>query len=163
MTKLTDSSTKCKHHVYMMENILLLYNTLHKHKKACKTVHSKIRVREQRSLEEMYNMICPEIRIRAYCMNCPSFWKLYNKIKFHLYQVCNNDNDNYVGYVHNRYINPSVWLAFALCYFAGASPYDLLVHYGISMCQVYDSMWYVVSAINMVPDMSIDDPIDVDE
>ncbi len=86
----------------------------------------------------MYNIIGPFIWKRAYRMNYSSFWKLYSKIKYHLYQLCNYDDDNYVRYVHNGRIHPSVRLAVALRYFAGGSPYDLLVHYGISLCQVYD-------------------------
>jgi hypothetical protein len=42
----------------------------------------------------------------------------------------------------------SVRLGCALRYFAGGSPYDLMVKFGISHTEILDSVWFVVQASN---------------
>ena len=54
----------------------------------------------------------------------------------------------------------SIWLACAICYFAGGSVYDLMIKYGISNSAVYDSIWAVVDAVNLLPEFFIQYPDD---
>lgn len=60
-------------------------------------------------------------------------------------------------------IETSVRLGCALRYFAGGSPYDLQVKYGISHTAVIDSVWNVVDAINTNKDFFIPYPTDHNE
>jgi hypothetical protein len=46
---------------------------------------------------------------------------------------------------------------------SGASPYDLMVKYGVSHTAVFDSLWYVTTAINRIDDCSISYPSFCDE
>ena len=56
---------------------------------------------------------------------------------------------NYVDpSVHNGPILSSAHLGCALCYFAGRSPYNILVKYGLSYQDVLASVWIVMHAIN---------------
>ena len=49
--------------------------------------------------------------------------------------------------IPNGAISTSVCLALALRYFAGGSPYDLMLKYGVSHSSLFDSVWIVVEAI----------------
>ena len=54
-------------------------------------------------------------------------------------------------------------LAIAIRYFAGASPYNIMVKYGVSHTSVFESVWIVVEAVNQLPAMKIQYPSDVAE
>jgi hypothetical protein len=60
--------------------------------------------------------------------------------------------------IHNGRISTSVRLACVLRYFAGGSPYDFMVKYGISHTNVKDSVWYVVHAVNTASEFKIEYP-----
>jgi hypothetical protein len=51
-------------------------------------------------------------------------------------------------------------LGCALRYFAGGSPYDLMVKFGIWHTEVLDSVWFVVQAINKLKQFFIEYPAD---
>jgi hypothetical protein len=51
-------------------------------------------------------------------------------------------------------------LGCALQYFAGGSPYDLVVKFGISHTEVLDSVWFVIKAINKHEEFFIEYPAD---
>ena len=55
-------------------------------------------------------------------------------------------------------IATSVRLACALRYFAGGSPYDIMVLYGISYSEVLKSVWITVEAVNNCPTFIISYP-----
>ena len=57
-------------------------------------------------------------------------------------------------------IPTSIRLGCALRYFAGGSPYDLMVSYGISHTEMLNSIWLVVEAINTYEDFFIQYPED---
>ena len=57
------------------------------------------------------------------------------------------------------YQHQSDWLlACALRYFSGASPYDVMMVFGLSHRETFDSVWYVVHAVNCLPDFNISYP-----
>ena len=64
--------------------------------------------------------------------------------------------------VHHATINGpienSIRVACLIRYLAGASPYDLAVVCGISISEVYESVWEVVDALNKLPEFSISYP-----
>jgi hypothetical protein len=59
------------------------------------------------------------------------------------------------NYIHNGRITPSVYLACAIQYFAGGSPYDIMTTFCIGHTDTVQSIWYVVDAINKHPDFEI--------
>ena len=60
--------------------------------------------------------------------------------------------------VHNGPVSTSVWLACAMWYFAGGSPYDIMAKYGLSHASLLESIWAVVKAVNSCDEFSIEYP-----
>ena len=46
----------------------------------------------------------------------------------------------------------------AICYFAGRSPYDLMLTHGVSFASCYLSIWGVVDAVNKCDELKNDFP-----
>jgi hypothetical protein len=65
--------------------------------------------------------------------------------------------------IQNGRISTIVRLAYALHYFAGGSPFDLVGVYGISHTDVMDSVWNVVDAVNNCSKLAIAYPSSVEE
>jgi hypothetical protein len=65
--------------------------------------------------------------------------------------------------VLNGAISTCVQLGIALRYFAGGSPYDSMVKFGVSHSSIFDCVWIVVEAINSVSATKIEHPSDVEE
>jgi hypothetical protein len=105
-------------------------------------------------------------------MSYASFWKLHNKVAPNIIEAFKQYRRNHrkggrkgrKGGVYkpppipNGYISTSVRLALALRYFAGGSPYDLMVKYGVSHSSVFDSVWIVVEAIKNEREFDIEYP-----
>jgi hypothetical protein len=102
-------------------------------------------------------------------MSYASFWRLYNMLA----PGMESAREAYYGYekkggraggnfvdppVLNGPISGSARLACALRYFAGGSPYDILVNYGLCYQDVLASVWIVVHAINTFPGFQITFP-----
>jgi hypothetical protein len=51
----------------------------------------------------------------------------------------------------NGFIAPSLRISAAIRYFAGGSPYDIMLTHGISPSSLFRSVWVVVDAINDCP------------
>ena len=49
-------------------------------------------------------------------------------------------------------------MSIAIRYFAGGSPCDLMSSHGVGYSDVYRSIWLIVDAINLCPDLSISFP-----
>ncbi len=87
------------------------------------------------------------------------FLEAVEQIRFYLHQVCK--------YYENNYIIYTQWMYSSICFVGSytllcAPPYDLLVCYGNSFFQVCNSLWCVLCAINIVPDMSFENLVDVE-
>jgi hypothetical protein len=65
--------------------------------------------------------------------------------------------------VPNGSISTSVQLALAIRYFAGGSPYDLCIVYGVSCSSVLESIWIIVDAVNSHNEFHIVYPSSHDE
>ena len=63
----------------------------------------------------------------------------------------------------NGKISSDVWLACALRYFSGGSPYDIMVKYGVSHTEMLNSVWYVVEVVNQKKEWYINYPKDHNE
>jgi hypothetical protein len=60
----------------------------------------------------------------------------------------------------NGTIPPEIEVSVALRFFAGGSPYDLMLTHGISHISVFNCIWRVVSAVNRCVDLRIRFPTD---
>ena len=65
--------------------------------------------------------------------------------------------------VRNGLITSSVRLACAIRYFAGGSPYDIMVAYCVGYTEVLKSVWIIVEAVNSCPAFNISYPDSLDK
>ena len=63
----------------------------------------------------------------------------------------------------NGPITPSVRLGVALRYYARGSSYDITSMFGIGVSKVYKSVWEVIEAIILTPDLDIQFPSTFEE
>ena len=147
---------------------------------------SKSRTRHRRTVRAIYDCLGGYYFRRAYRMMFQSFCKLHEKIKEgieaahkemlkkrrrqHRKLRRNKPGDGRgskpnLPPIPNGTIHTSVRRACALRYFAGGSPVDIMVQYGISYTEVIDSdsVWYVVEATNKVEEWFISYPSSRDE
>ena len=82
-----------------------------------------------------------------------SFWKLLDIVEGRL-----PDPRRTRGHAPNGNIPRSVRLAIALRYFAGGDPLDLCSTYSVTRVVVYQSIWFVVEAINATQQLGITFP-----
>ena len=75
----------------------------------------------------------------------------------------NQESSSELHYVYNGRIMPEVRLASAIRWYAGGSSYDIMTTFGISHLTVFDSIWYVVVAINSLKEFDIVYPGDHNE
>lgn len=128
------------------------------------------RHRVRRTVKDVYNCLGPTYFRRAYRMTYHSFWVLHSKLKQGILdahkKLKEHDNDVCdLPKIHGRPppipngpISTSVRLACALRYFAGGSPYDIAVNYGIAYTCMIQSVWIVVEATNRLPEFFITYP-----
>jgi DDE superfamily endonuclease len=115
-------------------------------------------------VQDVFDQLGPIYFRRAFRMTYPSFQKLAKKLEAKIIEFSQkNPLASFQRYVPNGPITPSVRLACALRYFAGASLYDLMITFGIGHTDADNSIWYVVDAINDHPDFSMHFPTDHDE
>ena len=101
----------------------------------------------------IFESLGPKYTRRAYRMEAAHFFKLHRLLfplkRNHLVRPAGNNQQfqQRLG-ARNGLIPTTIRLAAAIRYFAGASPYDLSVLHGMSVCEVYNSVWIVVAAIN---------------
>jgi hypothetical protein len=130
--------------------------------------------REHTSISEVFNSMGPQMFRRAFHMMFDAFWRLHSILLPHLLTAISNNRN----YVHkggreggdyslpptpNGPISPSICLGAALRYFAGGSPYDIVLAFGISYSETMKSMWIVVDAINKCPQFKISYPGTLEE
>ena len=107
-------------------------------------------------------------------MDYDSFWKIYSILKPYIdaategmkSYVCKGGREggNYsLPPVRNGLITSSVFLACAIRYFAGGSPYDIMVAYCVGYTEVLKSVWIIVEAVNSCPSFIISYPDSLDK
>ncbi len=131
--------------------------------------------RQCNSVSDNYQWLGPKIFRRAYHMDYDSFWKVYSILKPYIdaateekknYDVCKGGREggNFsLPPVRNGLITLSVRLACANRYFAGGSPYDIMVAYCVGYTEVLKSVWIVVEAVNSCPAFIISYPDSLDK
>ena len=130
--------------------------------------------RERTSVSEIFNSMGERMFRRAFRMTFDAFWRLHSILLPHLLTAI-SINRNYVrkgGREGGNYslpptpngpISPSIRLGAALRYFAGGSPYDIVLAFGISYSEMMTSVWIVVDAINKCPQLKISYPGTLEE
>lgn len=126
------------------------------------------RLRERRSVANVYTCLGDLYFRRAYRMTYETFWTLHDELKDGIKNAFNeaakirmrlmrrhrrltrrgNNKNPIPPPPPNGKIDTSVRLACAIRYFAGGSPYDIITIFGISHSEMFNSVWYVVDAIN---------------
>ena len=104
-------------------------------------------------LTTIFEELGPYYEKRSYRMDEESFFELhlilYPFLKRQAIQPAQSSAPQQRKGAPNGILVPStVCLAVALRYFAGASPYELAVCHGISIKEIYRSVWRVVDAIH---------------
>ena len=79
-------------------------------------------------------------------MRQSSFWKLLDLIESKISK--NKTRKRKRGKTPNGEITTAVRLAMALRYFAGGDPLDIALVYKVHPTAIYESVWFVVDAIN---------------
>jgi len=133
----------------------------------------KARKRIRSSVAEVYECMGPTLFRRYYRMTYESFWILHDKLGESI-KLCTlaiqgrkaSTGENEAGRIGNFAYPPTpsgkissdVRLAFALRYFAGGSPGDIISTYHISLISVLLSVWGVVEAVNRCEEFHISYP-----
>ena len=112
--------------------------------------------RKRKSVSDIFSELGPYYARRAYRMDEVQFWKLYNII-YKTYPRANKkrkrDGRDKTTHVNGR-IHLSLRLSIAVRFFAGGSPYDLMLTHGVGYNDVYHSIWQIVDAVNSCPETS---------
>ena len=129
------------------------------------------RKRVRRSIGDIFHCLGPIYFRRAYRMSYESFWKLHDLLEVKIeecaakirgYMPKDTHGENWSAPpIPNGIISTSVRLGIALRYFAGGSPYDIMVKFGVSHTSVFESVWIIVEAVNELPAFKIEYPSDV--
>jgi DDE superfamily endonuclease len=97
-------------------------------------------------------------------MRCSTFKRLADDLRPLIERECRKKEEGRPAqFIPNGCIVPDVRLAFAIRWFCGASPYDLMSTYGIGHTDTINSCWYVIDAINQHPNFNIEYPTDQDK
>ena len=128
------------------------------------------RFRIRRTVDDIYQCLGPIYFRRAYRMSYESFWQLHDLLSPAMKDVASSVR-RYIPKRHsyksppvpNGNISTSVRLGIALRYFAGGSPYDIMVKYGVSHSSMFESVWIVVEAVNATKSFDISYPSGHDE
>ena len=142
---------------------LAVMNNSSPQRQPCSCLGCPTRRRVRKHVRDIYDQLGPIYFRRAYRMNYTSFKKLAWKLEDKIIEKSNKNPYASIQHIPNGPIAPSVRLACALRYFAGASLYDLMTTFGIGHTDASDSIWYVVDAINDHPDFLIHFPKEHDE
>ena len=119
------------------------------------------RKRKRKNVNAMMDELGPSYIKRGYRMDRETFWKLHRLIWPKMkYKINAPDNKGVPGVpqtngARNGLINSSLRLSAALRYFAAGSPIDIALSHGISVKDVYTSVWRVVDAINDTEQLKI--------
>jgi len=122
-----------------------------------------------RSVEDVYGCLGERYFGRAYSMLYESFWHLHRKLSPRIAKAVGDSlgttsgreawGGNYkLPPVPNVPVTTHVWLACALWYFAGASPYGIMAKYGICKKSVSEGVWAVVEAVITLDEFIIEYP-----
>ncbi len=165
------------YHAYIIQAAALAsaeyYSYQNGGKRAATRRGKSARKRIRRSVEEIYHCLGPIYFRRAYRMSYDSFWRLHDLLEAKIeeaaaslrgYEPKDTHSVNWSAPpIANGIISTSVRLGIAIRYFAGGSPYDIMVKFGVSHTSIFESVWIIVEAVNNSSVMHIEYPSDMNE
>ena len=101
----------------------------------------------------MFSKLCPYYVRQSYRMREVDFWNLLSLIAPYNPHSKNRNKKSKRGKTHypNGKIHDSLCLSIAIRYFAGASPYNLMMSHSIGMTDVCKSIRFIFDAVNRHP------------
>ena len=109
--------------------------------------------RKRRDMEEYLGRMDDRNFRRKYRMNKDAFWLLLDIIGGHLPST--GEDNKCGGGPPNGPITIAARLSMALRYFAGGDPLDISEVHGVADDEVLRSVWFVVDAIHLSPELNI--------
>ena len=122
--------------------------------------------RLRRPVSSIFKELGTDYTRRAYRMTENDFWylsSLLNKSIQATYVPHRESSKRHRNGAKKGLIRGSTRLSCALRYMAGGSVYDIAIVHGISVPQVYESLWMVVDAVNACDELSFEFPSCHDE
>ena len=118
--------------------------------------------RIRKTVTQVYRELGKHYFRRAFRMSYSTFGRLYRLLENDLKRETGTKRfeSDYVERSTNGPILLTVRLASAIRFFAGGEAYDIAVMFGISHTSVFDSVAFVVNAINKCKEMNISFPTD---
>ena len=109
----------------------------------------------------IYKELGPKMFRRSYRMSYCNFNVLFSKIETKLNQIMRrNDPEKKRDHAVNGIIPLQSRLGCALRFWAGGDPYDLTLVFGMSYCEIFRSVDFVLDAINETESLQIKFPTD---
>ena len=150
----TATARKTRRHMIIYVGLLIMFST-----DALTTVtRSSTAKRKRRTVGSIFHELGPYYTRRAYRMDAKTFWKLHKTIHKQLHYnnfPSSSSKKKWRNGARNGLITSPVRLSCAIRYFAGGSTYDIAVAHGVSVRQVYYSVWRVVDAIHNTKELNI--------
>jgi len=112
--------------------------------------------RERTNMTKYINNTDDKLFRRKYRMNKQAFFTLLDIIEHHLPST--GEKRNKPGGVPNGVVTKEARLSMAIRYFAGGDPLDIADIHGVSPIEVVRSVWDVVDAIHLSPELKITFP-----
>jgi DDE superfamily endonuclease len=117
--------------------------------------------RSRRDVSHLFYELGDNNARRSYRMTPSVFKKLSKILQPHL--EIEYDNALLCHRIPNGPISHSIRLSITLRYLAGGQPMDIALVHGVSHSEVFDSIWKVIDAINVEPNLAIHFPEDHEE
>ena len=130
---------------------LKLLNTIAVSAAKRKRRRGRTRTRKRAKIEDLFNVLGNTHFRRSYRMPKEKFDELVNLLSPLIVK-------SGVKRGPNGLISPDLRVSASLRYFAGGSPYDIMLSHGISHTSFFESVWSVVDAVNQHPDLAIKFP-----
>ena len=121
------------------------YAAIKSTKKGTSVAGRVLKVRQRKSMLQVYNELGRNIFRRKFRMHFETFLKLYRIIKMDLWQAMNYNPINRKG--PNGSIQPTIILGSALRVFSGGDPLDLITTFGILKTMIHYIVDYVINAV----------------
>ena len=121
------------------------YAAIKSTKKGTSVAGKILKVRQRKSILQVYNELGRNIFRRKFPMHFETFLRLYRVIKMDLWRAMNYNPNNKRG--PNGSIHPTIILGCALRVFSGGDPLDLITTFGVSRTVIHYSVDYVINAV----------------
>lgn len=117
------------------------------------------RIRERRTIENIYNQLGPTFFRRSFRMEYEDFLRLWQLLEEGIEEMAGNTRE----WGPNGRVPTDVRLGCAIRYFAGGCVYDLMIQFGVSASTIYSSIWIVVDAVRKCQALQISYPENMDD